>query len=179
MKKLLLSFFLIVFVSVSFAQQRSFGQWVGKASGGINITSKGWYGELGVEKVIKNSLSSIQVSFLYYRNTYETKVGSDVNVSNYLGTVFYGYTFETSSPLRICVMGGGFIGAESIPQYATLGVRVDHDSQMIYGPALATQLDYSVSKKVSIYFQPTLLYSPKSTYDEFDFLTGLGLKYYF
>ena len=169
----------LILSSTLMAQQRSAGQWIGKIAGGANISNKGYYIEIGTEKIIKNSPSSLQISFIYNDNNFSTKTDKCVSVENYIGTLYYTYAFLTNSIVRISLLGGGFIGQQTVPEKVIEGVLVNHESKFNYGISAAAQVEFVVSRKIGLYLQPTVLHSFPSKVESTSFMAGLGVKYYF
>lgn len=179
MKKIAMCVLCGMLTGVTVAQQRSADQWIGKASGGANLSSKGYFIEVGAEKIIGNSSGSIQLSFLYNNQAFTIGTEENITVRDYFGTVYYTYTFLTNSPLRFSLLCGGFLGFQEVPEIATEGVVSNAESKFSYGFSLAAQAEFVVLRNLSLYIQPTILYNIPSDVEKFTFLGGAGVKIYF
>lgn len=178
MKKIICVLFaLTIATGISVAQQRYKGQWILKVSGGGNLTAKGYYGEIGAEKILQNTRHSLQLSFAYNHNTHSSKIGENIKVNNYYGFFDYYYTFSSISSLRFSLSFGPFIGYQDFSNKIVDGVKLNAKPRFLFGFSTAPQLDLVIAPTLSLYLQPKLIYSIKSDIDDFSFFLGIGLTY--
>lgn len=182
MKKLLLLLILALGGISLQAQQRSAGQWALEASGGI-VTGKhiGGYGEIGFEKLFKSTASSLHVSFMFRGQKFNTEIDRSVGIQNYDLFALYGYEPLKSKTLPIVwqVLGGMYIGGESIPSSVIKDVYTVDESGFRYGVAIGTQVEFIITEMFNLYVKPMGIYTINSDVEKFAFVPGVGVKLYF
>ena len=178
MRKIFLLILLLPLTFQSFAQQRYSKQWILKAAGGMNVSSSGGVGELGLEYVFSRR-SSLQASVFYNRNNYSCAIEEKIKVDNIGGYLHYSFAFMPTKPIRLILLGGAFLADQSVPGSAIEGVVIDAKSKTDVGLSFAGQIDFSVASRLSLYLQPMINWSFVSDVDRVYFLANLGLKVYF
>jgi len=169
---------LLVAQSSVIAQQRYSDQWIFMGSGGINTSAGGYYAGLGIEKILSNPASSIQAQVLFNNSKYKAGNHSTF-IQNYYVMVDYAYTFFAKTATRLSMIGGGFIGQQDFNSVIAPGIEITATPGFIYGINIAAQIDAVISKNLSVFLQPMIIYDFGTEIDDFSVLTGIGIKYYF
>lgn len=178
MKKLLI--IILSFWSLqAYAQYTYANQWAIEVSGGWN-SGKGLSANLGVNTVLGLSASSIHLELGYDQATFNVaqyRLKSHVGALN----VLYGYSLDRaikSNLVHINFLIGANLGYESIPQAPDNGIVINHDSGLIYGLSLSTQIEFKFSKSIGIYLEPRYNYLIKTDLNHSRFRGLIGLRYY-
>lgn len=174
---------LLLFLACSIpgiAQQRLANQWNLYASGDY-VFSNGCNINLGAEKILGTSLSSLRAGLSICPQNYvtDTSIPEDVKSMTVLAHVGYGYSLESIIPnpffvnLHIDVAGGYQNIKDDILQTSA----IHYKSKFVYGGILSVQGEMSLYKNWSIYIEPKGVFFTSDIKKTF-FCLGGGVKYY-
>ena len=179
MKKLFI-YLLFVFIAFSLKAQQGYdGQWIVNIGSGITDKS-GFNIDLGIEKYIGNSFSSVRFGLTYLRTKQNSSLDKfDVNTVLFSGTYFYSLESVVKDPFYVNLGASLFIGFENMEKKELpTGVIQKEISEMVYGISLNPQFETILYKNVSVLFEPRINYFIKTEFDNILFTPILGIKIY-
>lgn len=143
----------IIFQGYATAQQRSFGQWSTKATGGYHIGGT-WGASIGAEKNFGLTKHSVSGEFISFEKKYKIHT-ENLALTNISLLMQYNYTPMNWKFLVLGVGAGGFIGVNlySDTEYMTIPKPV----ALSAGIAASLNIEFVLTQKLAICIVPVLL----------------------
>ena len=166
----------VLFAWTSFAQIGYKGQVVLSTGGGVNQ-----FGGLNAAFRIEGYVSAHSVlgaGVSYDRTGYRTVEGDVFRAVQWLGAV--GYRYARPLGRFIVSPGVGFVlGGESCDAASRWGHPLPYRGQFVYGFCVDVGAEYVWGRHWAVFLCPRLQYLVKTQFQNFEFLTNIGVKFYF
>lgn len=90
----------------------------------------------------------------------------------------YGYSFNLSRITSLTLGVGALLGYENPPVRTKENKVLRYKSKFNFGLDLSPQLEVALTKKLSLFAYPRVMYIINSNFENFIFTGGLGFKLY-
>ncbi len=158
------------------AQKRVSNGFILDVASGISYTDNiGSASTIGVEKIFKNALHSIQIDMLYVNQNFNTPYDNVKVKSQSIELVaYYSYNVYSNRYLTANLNIGGFVGYR-FNHSPNQGYYLQKTDYLSSGVAIAAQVNFPINNKLGVFIEPTAMYN-FSIAEKMRFSTQLGIR---